>query len=381
MHQQGIRLKRFSNLVLLSFSYSNTILAVKLNRLRLVVLLEDSLYIHNIQDMKILHTIRDTPSNARGVCALSSNSDNAFLAYPGSPHSGEIQIFDVANLKAVSVVHAHNNPIVAMSFNREGTKLATASDKGTVIRVYSVPDGSRIYEFRRGMKRYANICSLAFDNDSRFLAASSNTETVHIFRLEDTSARNNVTNQEASNNPDSNTWMDYFNTVVSTSSNYLPTRVSDMLTQDRAFATVKLPFFGLKNICALTVIQKLLRVVVAAADGYLYVYNLDPEHGGECTLVRQHRLDGDHNANVEPTQPSYADAMKPAASDPVIQIQNRCSAKSDSNSSSSSDSSGIDAASDSPKGKLLNPISADELAKSLPLNDDNEFPPIDMFSD
>ena len=72
-----------------NYSYSNTILAVKMNRARLVVCLEDSLFIHNIRDMKILHTIRETPPNPRGLCALSINSDNCFLAYPGSNITGE----------------------------------------------------------------------------------------------------------------------------------------------------------------------------------------------------------------------------------------------------------------------------------------------------
>lgn len=49
-----------------NYSYSNTILAVKLNRQRLIVCLEESLYIHNIRDMKVLHTIRETPPNPAG---------------------------------------------------------------------------------------------------------------------------------------------------------------------------------------------------------------------------------------------------------------------------------------------------------------------------
>lgn len=32
--------------------------------------------------------------------------------------------------------------------------------------------------------RYVNISSLVFSMDSQFLCASSNTETVHIFKLE-----------------------------------------------------------------------------------------------------------------------------------------------------------------------------------------------------
>jgi autophagy-related protein 18 len=48
--------------------------------------------------MKVLHTIRDVPSNREGLCALSSNSDNSYLAYPGSSITGEIQVFDTLNL-------------------------------------------------------------------------------------------------------------------------------------------------------------------------------------------------------------------------------------------------------------------------------------------
>lgn len=38
-----------------------------------------------------------------------------------------------------------------------------------------------------------------------------------------------------------------------------------------------------------TRIQKIPRLLVAAADGYLYLYNLDPQEGGECTLMKQHK--------------------------------------------------------------------------------------------
>ena len=59
---------------------------------RLVVCLEESLYIHNIRDMKVLHTIRETPPNKSGLCALSIDSDNCFLAYPGHSSVGELQV-------------------------------------------------------------------------------------------------------------------------------------------------------------------------------------------------------------------------------------------------------------------------------------------------
>nr|7XFR_A Chain A, Isoform 2 of WD repeat domain phosphoinositide-interacting protein 2 [Homo sapiens]7XFR_C Chain C, Isoform 2 of WD repeat domain phosphoinositide-interacting protein 2 [Homo sapiens] len=233
-----------------NYSYSNTILAVKLNRQRLIVCLEESLYIHNIRDMKVLHTIRETPPNPAGLCALSINNDNCYLAYPGSATIGEVQVFDTINLRAANMIPAHDSPLAALAFDASGTKLATASEKGTVIRVFSIPEGQKLFEFRRGVKRCVSICSLAFSMDGMFLSASSNTETVHIFKLE------------------------------------------TVKEQGRAFATVRLPFCGHKNICSLATIQKIPRLLVGAADGYLYMYNLDPQEGGECALMKQHRLDG-----------------------------------------------------------------------------------------
>lgn len=157
---------------------------MKLNRARLIVALEESLYIHNIRDMKVVHTIRDTPPNPTGLCALASDSDHCYLAYPGSASVGEVQIFDAVNLHAKTMIPAHESPLAAICFSLSGTEIATASEKGTVIRVFSVHDGSRLYEFRRGVKRCVSIASLAFSTCTKYLCCTSNTETVHVFKLE-----------------------------------------------------------------------------------------------------------------------------------------------------------------------------------------------------
>ncbi|XP_054991185.1 WD repeat domain phosphoinositide-interacting protein 2 isoform X1 [Sorex araneus] len=296
-----------------NYSYSNTILAVKLNRQRLIVCLEESLYIHNIRDMKVLHTIRETPPNPAGLCALSISNDNCYLAYPGSATIGEVQVFDTINLRAANMIPAHDSPLAALAFDASGSKLATASEKGTVIRVFSIPEGQKLFEFRRGVKRCVSICSLAFSMDGVFLSASSNTETVHIFKLE-TVKENPPRPQE-----EPSTWTGYFGKVLMASTSYLPAQVTEMFTQGRAFATVRLPFCGHKNICSLATIQKIPRLLVGASDGYLYMYNLDPQEGGECTLMKQHKLDGSmettHEILDSATQdcPLVAQPYSPAA--------------------------------------------------------------------
>lgn len=81
------------------------------------------------------------------------------------------------------MIPAHDSPLAALAFNNSGSRIATASEKGTVIRVFNVRDGARLYEFRRGVKRCVSISSLAFSMCSTYVCCSSNTETVHIFKL------------------------------------------------------------------------------------------------------------------------------------------------------------------------------------------------------
>ena len=48
--------------------------------------------------MEWLHRICDIPSNPNGLCALSPNDNNPYLAYPQSSITGNLQIYDTIQL-------------------------------------------------------------------------------------------------------------------------------------------------------------------------------------------------------------------------------------------------------------------------------------------
>ena len=56
--------------------------------------------------------------------------------------------------------------------------------QGTLIRVFALPSGDRLHQFRRGSYP-VTIHSLAFSPDSTLLVVSSETDTIHVFRMED----------------------------------------------------------------------------------------------------------------------------------------------------------------------------------------------------
>uniref|UniRef100_A0A4W5RGA9 Uncharacterized protein n=1 Tax=Hucho hucho TaxID=62062 RepID=A0A4W5RGA9_9TELE len=71
--------------------------------------------------------------------------------------------------------------------------------------------------------------------------------------------------------------------MFSAASSYLPAQVSGVMSQERAFATVRLLVAGQRNVCTLAMIQKLPRLLVASSDG---------QTGGrtdrQVTVVRTH---------------------------------------------------------------------------------------------
>nr|CAD7412074.1 unnamed protein product [Timema poppensis] len=63
--------------------------------------------------------------------------------------------------------------------------VATASNKGTLIRVWDTTRRAQLVELRRGSDPATLYC-INFSGDSEFLCCSSDKGTVHIFALKDT---------------------------------------------------------------------------------------------------------------------------------------------------------------------------------------------------
>ena len=94
---------------------------------------------------------------------------------------------ELYKIKRKTFINAHESELAALALNLSGTRLATASDKGTLVRVYDTQTGALQQELRRGADR-AVIHSLCFDQLCKYLACSSDKGTVHIFKLSDGSS-------------------------------------------------------------------------------------------------------------------------------------------------------------------------------------------------
>ncbi|EPS43310.1 hypothetical protein H072_2707 [Dactylellina haptotyla CBS 200.50] len=334
-------------------TFPTAVLAVKLNRKRLIVVLEDQIYVYDISNMKLLTTIETSP-NPNAICALSPSSEKCYLVYPrpvpaspspfappsnpnstaastGISGSGDVVVYDASTLKTIGMISAHKSPLSALALSSDGTYLATSSDQGTIIRVFALPLGTKMFQFRRGTYP-SKIYSMAFNLASTMLCVSSATETVHIFRLLDpntsstsndaiappthsssgirprsgSSGGSNSSNPDISGPPfdinmESKRRSTSFASIIRRSSQsigksvvgavggYLPQAVTEMWEPQRdfAFARLRLPP-ATKSVVALS--SNSPQIMVVTSDGFFYLYNVDMENGGECILTKQYSL-------------------------------------------------------------------------------------------
>ena len=168
--------------------------SIKLSRARLAVLTRAHAHVYTLATLQRLDSF-PTALNPRGVCALSQSALRPLLAVPGSSTQGLIAVHVAgAGGGALCELHAHRTPLVALAFNADGSLLASASEKGTVIRIHSLPppgsgaQAMQVHALRRGLSPSA-IHSLWFatlgSRGHNALLVSSDGGTVHVFRSGD----------------------------------------------------------------------------------------------------------------------------------------------------------------------------------------------------
>ncbi len=148
---------------------------------RIVVVLDNKVYVYNFVNLTLLYQI-ETFTNPKGLCALSSDPDfPSVLACPGlKPGCVHVELND---LKKQQFITAHTNALSQLALNKNGTRLATSSEKGTLIRIFDTDTGQQLRELRRGADR-AEIFSITFNPTSTYLVVTSDKGTVHVYGLE-----------------------------------------------------------------------------------------------------------------------------------------------------------------------------------------------------
>ena len=119
-----------------------------------------------------------------GLCGVSSATKpiSKTICAP-HPQKGSIRVLNYVVDKSIeNVILAHDSEVGALTVNAMGTLIASASTKGTVIRIFSAEGGEHLQELRRGSNK-AVISELKFHPTLYLIACTSNKTSIHLFEI------------------------------------------------------------------------------------------------------------------------------------------------------------------------------------------------------
>ncbi|KAH8701823.1 putative phosphatidylinositol 3,5-bisphosphate-binding protein [Talaromyces proteolyticus] len=160
----------------ITLEFRTSVLRVRLSKSRIVVALLNSIHVFAFSTPPKKLSVFETSDNPLGLICLGKK----LLAFPGRS-GGQVQLVELETGN-VSIIPAHSSALRAMVLSPDGEILATASEAGTLIRVFSTSNCAKIAELRRGVD-HAMIFSLAISPSSTLLAVTSDKSTLHVFDL------------------------------------------------------------------------------------------------------------------------------------------------------------------------------------------------------
>jgi len=129
-----------------------------------------------IRAPNLIHSVHPTGPNPYALATLTGD----LLVMP-SPTIGQAQLVPLQG-GSKRVLRAHQSTLRCLALSDDGTLLATASEQGTLFRVYCTKTLDQVAEFRRGVDP-ARTYSMAFSSSNRWLASTSDKGTLHVFDL------------------------------------------------------------------------------------------------------------------------------------------------------------------------------------------------------
>ncbi|KAI0203261.1 WD40 repeat-like protein [Astrocystis sublimbata] len=147
---------------------------VHISRTRVVVVQQNSVRLYAFEKPPKPLAKYETADNLLGLCCLTDK----YLAFPGRT-PGHVQVVRLAT-DSVSILPAHSSSLRALQLSSDGELLATASEKGTLVRIFATGSGAKLGERRRGTEN-ATIFSLRFSPSGNMLACTSDKGSLHIF--------------------------------------------------------------------------------------------------------------------------------------------------------------------------------------------------------
>lgn len=275
---------------LCELTFSGDVLNVKLRKDKIIVVSLNKIYLFDLNTFQNLDII-ETGENPRGAIGINYTPENTLIAYPDKK-IGKIKVKNY-ELKEEVFIDAHEKLIGNIAMTNNGDLLASATKKGHIIRIFDTLNGEFLQEVRRGSDK-VEINYICFAPDYKFIASSSNKNTIHIWSLYTTMKKlknkaiikeNLEVTEKIQNGDKMNLNKDFiinrykFLNVIP---NFLG---SEFFNSEWSFAKIKLSEPStVMTFCPDNT------VIILSSHGKYYKAKIDLEKGGNCQIVQEEKF-------------------------------------------------------------------------------------------
>ncbi|KAK9879236.1 hypothetical protein WA026_004085 [Henosepilachna vigintioctopunctata] len=211
-----------NNRIVREISCNSSIIAFRMRKDMIVVASLNHIHVFAFPEPTEVLFSLETPTNSKSLLEVSRmlSCEKQVLIFPGHK-IGSLNIVDIPDaLEAVEkispeelllteshqsgdktlafTIQCHESELSCIALNQQGTKIATTSAHGTLIRVWEVESRSQIVELRRGSDE-ATIYSMSFSLNTEYLSCASDKGTLHIFAIEKLNLNKRLNVPNASN--------------------------------------------------------------------------------------------------------------------------------------------------------------------------------------
>ena len=237
---------------------------IKLKRDKIFVITEKKIFVFAFQSFDNIDAL-NTYTNKKGIFAISQENSHCIIAFPDE-EKGSVKIKNYVN-GAISTIKAHQSEIGCLAMNRDGSLLATAGEKGEVIKIYKTGDSTLLQELKIGEEK-EEINTIVFEPNNKYLACGSDKGTIHIFHIKSRG-------WDSGNNQKN---------MLGKIAGFLYLK-KEYLDSEWSFAQFKIP--NIKSICTFGPDDS---IIVISSDGKYYQAKFDSRLGGECKKIQERNI-------------------------------------------------------------------------------------------
>jgi len=154
------------------------ILGARITRQHVAVIHKNYITLYDLQnELKEIKEIK-TYTNDNTICCLTKE----YLICPGL-NQGTVNIVKLDDMTSKEIKN-HLSALTCVNISLDQKQIVTASDQGTLVRLFDINSGEKLREYRRGASS-GKVYNCVFNKDSNYLCVTSDRGTIHLYNLLD----------------------------------------------------------------------------------------------------------------------------------------------------------------------------------------------------